>query len=105
MNTAKWDSLPKDVQDQINSVSGLKGSLFWGENMFDSAVVAGRDEVKKKGVEMIEYTLPADELTRWSEIAGKPLWDDWVKKMSEAGHPEAQEILNTTLNLIKTYNP
>jgi len=72
MNNAKWDSLPQDVKDQINSVSGLKGSLFWGENMFDSAVAAGRDEVKKKGVEMIEYTLPEDELDRWSEVAGQP---------------------------------
>jgi TRAP-type C4-dicarboxylate transport system substrate-binding protein len=105
MNNAKWDSLPQDVKDQINTVSGLKGSLFWGANMFDSAVVAGRDEVKKKGFEMNEYTLSDAELAKWSEVAGKPLWDEWVKKMADAGRPEAQEILNTTLDLIKTYNP
>jgi TRAP-type transport system periplasmic protein len=105
MNNAKWDSLPKNIQDQINSVSGLKGSEFWGENMFDSAMVAGRDQVKKLGIEMVEYTMPDDEIAKWNAVAGKPLWDSWVKTQTAAGHPEAQEILDTCLNLIKTYNP
>ena len=30
-------SLPKDVRDQIMSVSGLQGSKFWGKNFFDTA--------------------------------------------------------------------
>jgi hypothetical protein len=49
--------------------------------------------------------MPADEITRWTNIAGKPLWDTWVKAETDKGHPEAQEILNTCLDLIKTYNP
>ena len=104
-NTNTWNNLPANVQQQINSVSGLKGSLFWGENMFDTAAAAGRAEVQKQNIEMVEYTLPAAELARWSEKAGKPLWDAWVKTQTEAGHPEAQEILNATLDLIKTYKP
>jgi TRAP-type transport system periplasmic protein len=105
MNNATWDKLPKNIQDQINSVSGLKGSEFWGANMFDSAMVEGRDLVKKQGVEMVEYTLPAEEIAKLNAIAGKPLWDSWVKAQTAAGHPEAQEILDSCLNLIKTYNP
>jgi TRAP-type C4-dicarboxylate transport system substrate-binding protein len=105
VNNSRWNSLPPEVQKQIDSVSGLKGSLFWGENMFDNATAEGRGLVKKEGFEMEEYTIPADELTKWTEVAGKPLWDAWVKKMAEQGHPEAQEILNTTLGLIKTYKP
>jgi hypothetical protein len=36
---------------------------------------------------------------------GKPVWDAWVKKMADAGHPEAQEILNSAFDLIKSYKP
>jgi TRAP-type transport system periplasmic protein len=104
MNNATWDSLSQDVKEQINSVCGLQGSLFWGENQFDTAMASGRDLVKQKGLEMNEYTMPEEELARWTAIA-KPIWDGWVKKMSDAGHPEAQDILNTTLDLIKTYKP
>jgi TRAP-type C4-dicarboxylate transport system substrate-binding protein len=105
INIDKWNSLPKDIQDQINSVCGLQGSLFWGENMFDSATVAGRDLVKKAGLEMIEYTPPSDEIQKWTDVAGTPLWNAWVAKQTAAGFPEAKDILNTTLELIKTYNP
>jgi len=104
MNTTVWNNLPEDVKEQISSVSGLKGSTFWGENMFDTAATDGYEMVKKQGLEMVEYTLPEEELARWSKVA-RPLWDDWVKKMTEAGHPEAREILDTTLKLIETYNP
>jgi len=57
------------------------------------------------GFPIIEYTLPPDEAARWEEIGGSPLWENWVKKMEAEGHPEAREILNTTLELIKTYKP
>jgi TRAP-type C4-dicarboxylate transport system substrate-binding protein len=105
MNIDQWNSLPKNIQNQINSVCGLKGSEFWGASQFDSAASTGRDSVKKQGLEMIEYNMPDAELAKWSAVAGKPLWDDWVKEMTDAGHPEAQEILNTCLDLIKSYNP
>jgi TRAP-type transport system periplasmic protein len=105
VNNGVWNKFPKDIQSQIEAVSGLKGSLFWGENMFDSAMAQGRDLVKKQGVEMIEYTMPDDEIAKWTAVAGKPLWDSWVKTQVAAGHPEAQEILNTCLDLVKNYNP
>lgn len=104
MNLNTWNSLPPDVQKQIESVSGLQGSKFWGKNMFDSAGKEGRELIKKEGYPMVEYTPPPDELNKWIQIA-KPLWEAWVKKMETAGHPEAREILDTTLNLIKTYKP
>jgi TRAP-type transport system periplasmic protein len=105
VNNAKWDSLPQKVKDQFNSVSGLKGSLFWGENQFDTATAEGQSLVKKQGLEMVEYTMPEDELARWRAVVGQPLWDTWVKKMTDEGRPEAKEILQTTLDLIKSYKP
>jgi TRAP-type transport system periplasmic protein len=104
MNIAKWNSLPKDVQDQINSVSGIKGSTFWGKNMFDTAEAAGRDLIKKSGSSMTEYTVSGAELDQWT-YATKGLWDAWVNKMTAAGYPEAKDILQTTQELIKTYKP
>ena len=37
----------------------------------------------------------------WRKLAGEPIWNDWVKRMEAKGHPEAREILNTTLELLK----
>ncbi len=104
MNNDSWNALPKDVQDQINSVNGLKGSLFLGENQFDTAAAEGRAQVKASGAKMTEYTVPDDEFARWSALS-QPIWEAWVKSMTDAGHPEARDILNTTLSLCKTYNP
>jgi len=104
MNNQTWENLSPEIQEQINSVCGLKGSLFWGENMFDKAV-SGRTVLQKQsGLKMIEYTIPDEELARW-QTATQPIRDAWVKKMVEAGHPEAKAILNTTLELIRTYQP
>jgi TRAP-type C4-dicarboxylate transport system substrate-binding protein len=105
MNNEKWNSLPADVQQQINSVSGLKGSQFWGENQFDSAASAGRDLAKKQGFEMVEYNMPDDQIAKWSTLAGQPLWDEWVKTQTSQGRPESKEIFGTVQDLIKTYKP
>lgn len=105
MNKQKWDSIPPDVQKEMEKVVGMQGSLYWGYNQFDTSAAAGPGIVKASGNTMINYTVPPDELAKWEAVSGKPLWDAWVKKMEAAGHPQAQEILNTLLDLIKTYNP
>ena len=106
VNRDTWNSLPQDIRDQImNAAGGLKGSEFWGANMFDSAAKEVPAIVRSKGYPMTEYTLPPDELQKWIDVAGKPIWEQWVKDMKAQGYPEAQEILDTTLNLIKTYTP
>jgi len=104
MSRPTWDRLPSQVQAQIMSCSQLEGSLFWGENMFDSAARAGHDLVRSQSLEMVEYTIPDEELVRW-QSAARPVWEDWVKAQTAAGYPEAREILDTTLNLINTYQP
>ena len=101
MNKQKWESLPKDVQDAITSVSGLEAAKFWGRNFFDTAEEGVDEQIKKGGYEMIKYTVPPDELARWTNVAGEPLWKEWVKKMEGKGRPEAQQILNATLELLK----
>lgn len=101
MNKNKWNSLSKDVQDAIMSVSGLEGSKFWGHNFFDTAKDGVYEKAKEGGFEINFYDLPANERARWLEVGGKPIWDQWVKKMKNAGHPEAQEILDSALEMLQ----
>jgi TRAP-type C4-dicarboxylate transport system substrate-binding protein len=104
MNLNVWNSLPSDIQDAINSVSGFDRSVTFGGAQFDEHVKVVKSELKDLGKTMNEYTPPASELARWQEPA-KPIWDDWLKKMEAAGHPEAKDILDSALQLIDTYRP
>ena len=105
MNLNTWNSLPSDIQNQIMSVGGLKGSTFYGKNMFDTIEAEARATIKQGNYPMIEYTIPADELAKWTKVAGEPLWEAWVKAREAEGVKEAREILNTTLDLTKSYKP
>ena len=101
MNKARWNSLPKDLQDAIMSVSGLEGSKAHARATFDLSGARVVELIKKGNYEANTYTLPPDEVARWTKVAGEPVWQDWVKRMEAAGHPEAKEILATTLQLLK----
>jgi TRAP-type transport system periplasmic protein len=101
INKQKWESLPKDVQDGITSVSGLKGAQFWGRNFFDRAEAAVDETARKGGLTMVKYNVPPNEVEKWTNVAGTPIWNEWVKKMEGKGYAEAQQILDTTLDLLK----
>ena len=99
-NKAKWDSLPKDVRDQIMSVSGLAGAKFWGKNFFDTAEQGVIERAKAGNFELNKYVLPPDEVARWSKVAGAPLWEEWIKKMEGKGLKDARDIHKTQLELL-----
>jgi TRAP-type C4-dicarboxylate transport system substrate-binding protein len=101
MNKEKWESLPKDIQGAITSVGGLEASKFWGRNFYDTVQTAVVDLIKKGGYQMNTYTLPQEEAERWRKVGSEPVWREWVKKMESKGRPEAQQILNTTLEMLK----
>ncbi len=100
MNKAKWNSLPKDVQQQIMSVSGLTGSMAMGKGTYDSAEQGVMDLIKAGRFAYNRYNLPAEELARWRKLGGEPIWEEWIKKMEAKGNKQARELLNTTLQLI-----
>ncbi len=100
MNKDRWNSLPKDVQDGILSVSGLEGSKFWGRNHFDTAKQGVLEKTKAAGINLNVYTLPDAEYDRWVEVGGKPIWEQWVKKMESQGHPSAGKILDSALEFL-----
>jgi len=100
-NKQKWDSLPKEVRDGIMSVSGLEGSKTFGKQWFDEAEGAVLELIKKGNHPMESYTVPPQELARWRKVAGDPLWSEWVNTQKGKGRPEAQQILDATLELLK----
>ena len=100
-NKQKWQSLPQDVRGAIMTVSGLTGAKFWGRNFFDTAEQGVIERAKAGNYELNRYTVPPDELARWTKLAGEPIWNEWVKKMEGKGHGNAREILNTALDLLK----
>ena len=100
MNKQKWESLPKDVQAAMTSVGGLEAAKFWGHNFFDTAEEGVIERVKKGNHQMVKYTPPLQELEKWTK-ASEPLWNEWVKKMESRGRPEAQQVLNAALELLK----
>jgi len=105
MNWDTWNSLSADIQEDIMSVGGLEASEFYGHNMFDTSLGAALKAAEERGFALHEYTLPDDEVARWTTLAGKPLWDQWVADREAEGYTEAREILDTCLELIETYNP
>ena len=101
MNKQKWESLPKDIQQAITSVSGLEAAKFWGKNWFDTAEEGVMEAAKKGKYQINKYVVPQQEQDRWTKVAGEPLWKEWVKKMEGKGRSEAQQVLNTALELLK----
>jgi len=101
MNKAKWASLPPDVQKAIMSVGGLEGAKFWGKNWFDSAEGGVEELIKKGNYQMNKYVVPPEEAARWRKVAGEPLWDEWVKRMESKGRPDARQVLNSALEILK----
>ena len=101
MNKQKWESLPKDIQQAITSVSGVEGAKFWGRNFSDTAEEGVIERTKAGAYQIAKYVLPPEELEKWRKVAGEPLWREWVKRMEAKGHPDAQKILNASLELLK----
>jgi hypothetical protein len=100
MNKKKRARLSPEIQKAIMSVGGLEGAKFWGRNFFDStrdAVIARAREIGKT---ITPYDLPESERERWLEIGGKPLWDQWVRKMESEGRQDAKMILEDALQML-----
>jgi TRAP-type C4-dicarboxylate transport system substrate-binding protein len=103
MNLDKWNSLPKDIQEQIMSVSGIYGAEFAGDQGWGFDVREGiLANAEKAGYKMERVGLDQGEYEKWIEIAGKPIWDGWVKDM-KAKALNGQKVLDKTIELLKKY--
>lgn len=105
MNKDKWNSLSPDIQKAIDSECGYDACRWLGKHYSDALDDAGLKEMDeyaaKTGHKLIDYTLTPEELARWQEVGGRPLWDAWVKRVTAKGLP-GQAVLDELLRLVKT---
>jgi TRAP-type transport system periplasmic protein len=103
MNQDVWKDMPKEIQDQIMSVSGETASLLYGKGVFDRSHIEMPDMIKKQGFSPTYYTVPPDELAKWIQVAGKPVWDGWIKGLKSKGYTSAQQVFDEIQSLAKQY--
>lgn len=103
MNEKKWNSLPKDIQEAITSVSSLYGAQFGGRTAFGFEVQKETlARAKKEGQTFEKVTLEPGEYEKWVAVGGKPIWDLWVKDMESKGLP-GKKVIDEALRLIQKY--
>jgi TRAP-type C4-dicarboxylate transport system substrate-binding protein len=103
MNNDKWNSLPKDVQDGIMSVSGSYGSLYAGETWGGFGELDNAFKMFEKAGKPIQTVeLDPGEYDKWVEIAGTPIYEKWLADMKSKGLP-GQAVLDEALRLKATF--
>jgi TRAP-type C4-dicarboxylate transport system substrate-binding protein len=99
MNQNAWNSLPKDIQQAIDKVSGQ-----WAiKNIFAPIWDAGdRESIKRMGIKKDQmFTLPDADVVKAKEIS-KTVWADEINKLQSAGKP-AQKVFDETLRFLKQF--
>lgn len=101
MNKDKWESLPKDVQAEMNTLTGMKaaewaGDAGWGSDVMEQTIA----KAKMAGKPLTKVSLDPGQLAKWKKIAGEPVWNQWVKEMNKKGLP-GQEVLDAEKELIE----
>lgn len=96
MNRDRWESLPDDVKQLIESTTGLQMSSNAGK-AFDDAEKPFRERALAKGIQ--EIILEPSELAKM-KASTLPLRAQWVKDMEAKGYP-GQKILETVLGFIE----
>ena len=97
MNLKKWNSLPPDVKEVLNSLSGMWGAKFAGETVDTFNQRAKTNVVTPALKEVI--TLSPDELERWHKTAGVGK-DWWIAGAEKKGLP-GKEIYDAAVRITK----
>ena len=99
MNLDKWNSLPSDIQEAIDGLSGAAAAELFGE-VFDGTDTTVINYLKEEGHTFT--TLSPEEKARWAEFL-KDILDDWVAEQEANGLP-GQEVLDEALSLSEKYS-
>ncbi|MBW1801865.1 MAG: C4-dicarboxylate ABC transporter substrate-binding protein, partial [Deltaproteobacteria bacterium] len=97
MNKNVWKKLPKDIQEQILSVSGEKAAVQLGSGWDEIGNAAWEFLKGRSGKNIITY--PESDRKKWAAYA-KPIWDAHVKKLEAKGLP-GREALEYTKKLME----
>ncbi len=83
MNMDKWNSLPKDVQDVMESMA--REHAEWTGNYMDKHIIEAVDWSKKtQGVEVI--TLSKEQKAKWDSLLD-PIMTGWIADAKKKGYP------------------
>ena len=102
-NKEKFNSLPADIQEIIWEQCGYAGSKWYGDAYNDVNQAFGVYEKYSKepgGHTLGIYDLPKEELERWKNQGGVPVWESWADSMEAEGLP-GKAVLERTLELIE----
>ncbi|TDK46178.1 TRAP transporter substrate-binding protein [Antarcticimicrobium luteum] len=100
MNKEKYDSLPDDLKKVVDDNSGMEFSVFAGGTQADSDGPA-RQIAEDMGNNII--TLDEEQTAVWRK-ASQPIYDAWLKDMSDKGI-DGQALLDEAQTLIAKYTP
>jgi TRAP-type C4-dicarboxylate transport system substrate-binding protein len=100
MNQKRYDSLPPDLRQVLDNLSGAWAAEFTG-TVWDQNENRGIEVAKKAGATV--YTVPPEERQRWA-ARFKGLEDEWVAGM-EARKLPGRQFLSDLREAIKRYDP
>jgi len=98
MNLDKWNRLPPDVQQAIESVSGHVANELYA-SIWEKPVAPAIAEAKELGSEITPIS--ADEYARWQEVA-EGIHNKWIANIEAKGLP-GQAVYDETIRLAKQY--
>ena len=96
MNRAKYESLPKQLQQVIDNNSGPETGA-WASQMMVNADAPARQVAIDRGNTIV--TIDGDELTRWNKV-GNAVITDWIAEMEAAGR-NGQKMVEDARALIE----
>lgn len=89
MNLAKWNALPKDVQDIMTDA--IRSTQLWALGWVAAHQTSQLQIMLAGG--MKELKLSDAELTKWTRIGNDAMWNHFRSVMSEADFKKARNLL------------
>ena len=95
----KWNSIPADLQEKIESVSGEWAIRNIFAKIWDAGDQAAIEDMGITSDQILSYT-DAD----WEQAVeiGQSLWPGYVEKLEAEGKP-AQKVLDETIEFLENY--
>ncbi|MBE7636487.1 C4-dicarboxylate ABC transporter substrate-binding protein [Sneathiella sp. P13V-1] len=96
VNLPAWQSLPEQYRQLLlDAKAPAYDALI---SAYEKADAKNLPMMKEKGLTAVEYS--DAELAEFRKVGAKPVWDDWIKEMSDKGLP-AQELLDLIMATAK----
>lgn len=90
MNLAKWNGLPKDVQQII--LDSVREIQIWARGWISAHQANQLAIMKKAGMKVIKFSKA--EADRWEKTSNEALWANFKKVMSADDYAKARKLMN-----------